>query len=122
MLQLRPPYVRVRFDPARLPPFHHSIRDKVISAYTVRRGQEWAPLNRSMRDAPAYLLSVPGPWRILALESLQGSWRSYDGANHGNNLLTLASWRWGIRYDQAGARIAEIIGIGVPQMEVSHGR
>jgi len=117
-----PPYVRVRFDAARLPPLDHSIRDDVIAGYRARRGQEWAPLNRSLRYTPAYLLRVPGPFRVIAVESFQGSWRSYDGANHGNNLLTLAGWRWGVRYDHAGARIAKIVGIDVPHMEVSDGR
>jgi len=55
-----PPYVRVRFDAARLPPLDHSIRDDVIAGYRARREREWAPLNRSLRDTPAYLLRVAG--------------------------------------------------------------
>ncbi len=81
----------------------------------------WARLNCSLRDYEAHLLRLPGdPWRPLALETFQGSWRTYDGANRGGDLISLCAWRWDCRPGQAAHRVGHLIGIDLSRVGARH--
>ncbi len=74
--------------------------------------QSYAETNRAMRDAEVHVLS--DDWRtsrITVVCNYAGEWRSADGAQRGDDLVSLAALRWSCRYGQAGARLARIIGL-----------
>lgn len=99
------------------------------ASFAAHRRATVAPTNRAMRDAMVHILAAPVTpgFRIAAdgrrylhthylyiVDTYSGEWRSVDGAQLGNNLLSLGALRWDCTYGQAGARIARIIDIRMP--------
>ncbi len=75
-------------------------------------------VNRAMRDAEAHILS--DDWRsslITVVCSYDGAWRTADGSQRGDDLVSLGALRWSCKYGQAANRIARLIGLDrIPQI------
>lgn len=76
-------------------------------------------VNRHIRDAEVLLMLTPE--RILfAVDTYSGEWRTPDGAQLGDDLISLGMLRWSCRYGQAANRIARLCGLrDIPT--VTHG-
>jgi len=78
--------------------------------------QSFAVVNRNMRDAGVHILSASDR-TLFAVCSYQGEWRTADGAQRGDDLVSLGVLRWSLRFGQAAARISRVIGLDrVPQV------
>lgn len=77
----------------------------------------FAAANRAMRDADVHMLSTSDR-TVFAVCSYQGEWRTVDGAQRGDDLISLGVLRWSLRFGQAAARISRVIGLDrVPRVE-----
>lgn len=114
----QPDYIRPTISPS-------GTVEQQESFAATRRG-EAAPVNRAMRDATVHVLAAAarpalrvGPdgrtvlhtATLYFVDSYGGAWRSADGAQLGEDLISLGMLRWGCRYAQAAGRVARLIGL-----------
>lgn len=76
--------------------------------------------NRAMRDSDVHMLvTAEIPKRMIFVDEYQGNcaWRSRDGANAGDDLISLGMWRWRLDFAPAAYRIARIINLEIPRVK-----
>lgn len=80
-------------------------------AFVVSRRAQLGAVNRFMRDAPVYLMHRHDPEAIICLDASTGEWRSPDNAIRGDDLVSLASYMWGVGLAYACHRLARACGL-----------
>lgn len=67
-------------------------------------------VNRHIRDAEVLLMLTPER-TLFAVDTYSGEWRTPDGAQLGDDLISLGMLRWSCRFGQAANRIARLCGL-----------
>ena len=80
------------------------------SAKTPGHRAACATTNRRMRDAEVLLMLTPER-TLFAVDTYSGEWRTPDGAQLGDDLISLGMLRWSCRFGQAANRIARLCGL-----------
>ncbi len=101
----QPAYLRLPpRDALRYPP-------AVVEGFLASRRAALAPINRGLRDTPVYLMHRSEPEAFICVDAMQGEWRSPDNAVRGDDLVSLASYMWGVGLAYAAHRLARACGL-----------
>jgi hypothetical protein len=83
----------------------------------IQRGR-LAALNHHLRTRPCRLLIQDGPPPLGVLLCCEtGEWQDHTGGARGDDLCSLGAFMWRIRYGQAAARLARLL--GMPRIPVA---
>ncbi|WP_437166918.1 hypothetical protein [Falsiroseomonas sp. E2-1-a20] len=69
-----------------------------------------ALVNQAMRDSDV-LVMLDKLYQVIAVDTYDGEWRTSDGSQRGDDLISLGMLRWSCSYGHAASRIARLIGL-----------
>ena len=73
-------------------------------------------LLRSEAAVVVVLRLEPGSYDLIFIDRAVGSWAVPNLDKRGDDLVSLAAWRWGLNETNAGWRLARLCGLSKPQL------
>lgn len=93
--------------------------DAQVDAFLANRRCDLAPVNRTLRDADVLAMYRADPPVAIFVDSIDGEWRNLTNAVRGEDLVSLASYMWGVGLAYAAHRLARACGFA--EAPVAHG-